>query len=74
MVQSFYRSRWRPDHAVLSISGDVDPERIAAAVDEWFGRWSGKTAGPVAPVAVTHQSGIQVVDLAGARWSEARLA
>ncbi|MCC6652588.1 MAG: insulinase family protein [Candidatus Eisenbacteria bacterium] len=74
VVQSFYRSRWRPDHAVLSISGDVDPERIAAAVDEWFGRWSGKTAGPVAPVAVTHQSGIQVVDLAGARWSEARLA
>lgn len=73
-VQSFYRSRWRPDRAVLTISGDVTPERAFAVAEEWFGRWSGKAAPDRAIPAPTQSAGVEIVDLAGARWSEVRLA
>lgn len=73
-VQAFYRSRWRPDRAVLTISGDVTPERAFAVAEEWFGRWSGKTSGDRAIAPPAQATGIQVVDLPGARWSEVRLA
>lgn len=73
-VQAFYRSRWRPDRAVLTISGDVTPERAFAVAEEWFGRWSGKTFGDRTIAPPAQSTGIQVVDLPGARWSEVRLA
>jgi zinc protease len=73
-VQSFYRGRWRPDRAVLTISGDVTPERAFAVAEEWFGRWSGKTSGDRAVASPAQSSGIEIVDLPGARWSEVRLA
>ncbi|MBI5169980.1 MAG: insulinase family protein [Candidatus Eisenbacteria bacterium] len=73
-VQSFYRSRWRPDRAVLTISGDVTPERAFAVAEEAFGRWSGRTAPDRAVEAPKPSPGVQIVDLPGARWSEVRLA
>ena len=57
-VQSFYRGRWRPDRAVLTISGDVTPERAFAVAEEWFGRWSGKTSGDRAVASNANYNGV----------------
>ena len=73
-VREFWSDRYRPDHAVLAIAGDVTPERAIAVADEWFGRWSGKGAEPPAHVrapAADHVR-IRIVDRPGSR-AELRL-
>jgi zinc protease len=45
-LESFYRSYYRPDNAVLVLAGDVDSEALAA-VDAWLGR--PKPGGSVRP-------------------------
>ena len=46
-VRTFWSERWRPDHAVLAIAGDITPERAFVVAEEWFGRWTG-TSGAMA--------------------------
>ena len=45
-LRDIYRRHGGPDHLVLAVAGDVDPERVHTLVEELFGDWQG-----VAPVA-----------------------
>lgn len=36
-LQSFYRRYYQPDNAILIVSGNIDPERTLAMIDEYFG-------------------------------------
>ena len=36
-VRSFYRTHYRPSGAILSISADLDAERMIALAEKWFG-------------------------------------
>jgi len=38
-VSSFHRSSWRPDNAVLVISGDLEVEQAMALAERHFGGW-----------------------------------
>ncbi len=44
-VKAFYQRWYRPENAVISVVGDMDPMLLAAQVEKWFGDWQGK--GPV---------------------------
>lgn len=35
----FHRRHWRPEGAVIAVSGDVDAEAVVARLDELFGGW-----------------------------------
>jgi len=56
-VRAFYRERYRPEGAALAVAGDVTPERAYAAAEEWFGRWSAKTASAPAARGASGPSG-----------------
>jgi predicted Zn-dependent peptidase len=75
-VQDFHRRYWRPDHALLAIAGDVDPERAVRLATEQFGDWAGTSAAaPVAtPVAAPGSLHIRLVDLPDLPRPEIRLA
>jgi zinc protease len=51
-LRAFHRDRYRPDAAVLAIAGDVDPVRAFAIADEYFTRWTGRSA-PLPPASAT---------------------
>ena len=59
-VKAFYQRWYRPENAVISVVGDMDPVLLAAEVEKWFGDWRGKGAltpapdfgDPVAPAGV----------------------
>ena len=59
-VKAFYQRWYRPENAVISVVGDMDPMLLAAEVEKWFGDWQGKGAltpapdfgTPVAPAGV----------------------
>jgi len=72
-VHAFHRDRWRPDHAVLTIAGDVTPERAFAAAADWFGRWSGVSAPEPARPAPKPAAGVTLVDAPDAPYAEVRL-
>ncbi len=36
-LQSFYRRYYQPDNAILIVSGNIEPERTLALIDEYFG-------------------------------------
>jgi hypothetical protein len=66
-VRTFYRQHYRPAGAVLSIAGDVTPERAYAAAQEWFGSWAAGEA-PVTAATPSRAPGsgrIRVVDQPG---------
>ncbi|MFI5372155.1 MAG: M16 family metallopeptidase [Candidatus Eisenbacteria bacterium] len=74
-AQDFHRRCWRPDHALLAIAGDVDPDRMLRAVEEQFGDWAGKGAPPaVAPSTPASGGHIRLIDAPGMRYAEIRLA
>ncbi|MES1158868.1 MAG: pitrilysin family protein [Terricaulis silvestris] len=51
-VASFHRTYWRPDNAILVISGDVTPEQGFAIAQRYFGDWAKPAeALPAAPNA-----------------------
>ncbi len=47
-VQEFFRTYYRPNNAVLTLAGDVDPKRAVELVERWFGGLPG--GDPVPPV------------------------
>ena len=73
-VQAFHRDRWRPDHAVLTIAGDVTPERAFAAAEDWFGRWAGTSAKERVRPAPRPIAGVRLLDVDGANYAEVRVA
>ena len=48
-VAAFYQRWYRPENAVISVVGDMDPALLAAKVEQWFGDWKGKGAATPAP-------------------------
>ena len=48
-VKAFYERWYRPENAVISVVGDMDPVVLAAEVEKWFGDWRGKGAVTPAP-------------------------
>lgn len=52
-LRRFHQSHYVPENAVLSVAGDIEPERLIQYAKQWFGEWQGKrtwddeTAGPV---------------------------
>ena len=48
-VQAFHGRWYRPERAVVIISGDIDPEVAASLVVKNFGGWRGKGANPAEP-------------------------
>ena len=48
-VRDLYRGFFVPDNAIVSASGDVDPEAFAAALADRFGDWASGEAGDLAP-------------------------
>ena len=71
-VREFHRDRWRPDRAVLAVAGDVDPERVFASANEWFGRWAGRNAAEPRPSGPSARRGVFVSDLRGSTIAEIR--
>ena len=48
-VTAFYRRWYRPENAVVSVVGDMDPVLLAAEVEKWFGDWKGRGTASPAP-------------------------
>ncbi|MBS0254234.1 MAG: insulinase family protein [Proteobacteria bacterium] len=46
-VRAFHARWYRPENAVVVVSGDADPQLMAALVAKWFGDWRGQ--GPRVP-------------------------
>jgi predicted Zn-dependent peptidase len=74
-VRAFYRERYRPDHAVLAIAGDVTPGQALASAREWFGNWSGRSvpARPVPSPSAIRSPGIVLIDRPDMDRAEIRL-
>jgi zinc protease len=45
-TKRYYRFAYRPDETALAIVGDVAPERVASAVERYFGSWKATGAKP----------------------------
>lgn len=74
-VRTFHEARYRPDGALIIVCGDVDPERLAPAVEARFGAWSGRSgrvSPPSAPPA--REGGVVLIDRPGSPQSELRVA
>ena len=68
-VQGFHASYWRPDNALLVISGDMTPDDGYALAERFFGAWQQPgTALPMDDAAASAKAGRQAVfiDLPGA--------
>ena len=48
-LRAFHDRWYRPENAVISISGDVDPKAIEALVTQYFSGWKGEGATAPAP-------------------------
>ncbi len=62
----YHRTYWRPDNAVLVITGDVSADEGFALAEQHFGNWARPTTAlPARPDASAHASGVRtiVVDL-----------
>ena len=59
-LRTFHRDSYRPDHAVLAITGDVTAERALAWTDEWFARWAGQSS-PAAPAGSAPGAGTRIL-------------
>lgn len=51
---AFHRAHWRPDNALLVISGDVSPEQGVALAERFYGDWAKPEAtSPAEPLVAT---------------------
>jgi len=44
LIRDYYQAYYRPERATLIVVGDIDPARVKAKIEEFFGDWKG--AGP----------------------------
>lgn len=52
-VKKYHQERIRPEETILSISGDVDPQRVVALAERVFAGWKGNAAGGWQPLAIS---------------------
>jgi zinc protease len=67
-VVAFHQTWYRPDNAVLVLTGDITPEAGFALAEKTFGDWA-RPAAPLSPVPVASPAGkprVIVIDLPGA--------
>jgi zinc protease len=63
-LKRWHKRAFVPGNAFLVVTGDVSPDRVKAAAERVFGKWTGKVAenaAPVAPPAPTTRS-VVIVD------------
>ncbi len=55
VLARFHRRHWRPEGAVIAVSGDIDAGRLVARLDELFGDWeaAGEEAAQPGPASRT---------------------
>lgn len=77
-IVGFHRAQYRPDHALIVVGGDVDPEVAFTAVQQAFRSWGGRarSVAPSSPPAARKPSNllIRLVDVPGAQEAEMRVA
>ncbi len=65
----FHRRHWRPEGAVIAVSGDVDADELVARLDELFGGWKASerqaTGGGALPAVAAATPGWRAIDRAG---------
>ena len=64
-LMTFWKTYYRPDHAILAIAGDVDVDAMRAAVAKAFGGWergSGPGAARVGTIPPAPATRILLVD------------
>lgn len=67
-VKAFYKAAWRPDHAVITVVGDITRDEAMQAISRDLGTWSAKGApAGAAPAAKGAQAG------AAPAWKPPRL-
>ncbi|NBC35872.1 insulinase family protein [Novosphingobium sp. FSY-8] len=69
-VNGFHQRWYRPENAVIVVSGDADPRLMAALIQKWFGDWPAVGAHTPAPdfgAPVTPPGGDPAWPFAGAR-------
>jgi len=74
-VRAFHRDRYRPDHAVLAIAGNVTPERASALARQWFEHWTG-TSPPfsmLSPEPRVRGARVRIIDRPGLARAEIRI-
>ncbi len=74
-LASFHRRFYRPDRSAWVVAGDVDPEAVAARLDEALAGWSGE-GGPRPEVPAASDSGpsrVILVDRPGAPQAVVRV-
>lgn len=59
-LRNFHRDTYRPDRAVLAITGDVTEERAFAWANEWFARWAGTFSAP-SPAGSAPRTGTRIL-------------
>ncbi|MBP2018744.1 zinc protease [Symbiobacterium terraclitae] len=64
-LAAFHRARYGPRGAVISVVGDIDPDRATAALEAVLDGWSGGSERPAIPAAPAPRGGRSHVTLAG---------
>jgi len=64
-LASFHRARYGPQGAVITVVGDVDPDRATAALEAALDGWRGGSERPAIPAAPAPQGSRSHVTLAG---------
>ncbi|MCK9926088.1 insulinase family protein [Frankia sp. Mgl5] len=72
-VRSLHGARVCPDGAILTLVGDVDPERALDAVEAALGSWTGTAAPGHPPAPVPTAGPILIVDRPGAVQTNIRM-
>jgi predicted Zn-dependent peptidase len=76
-LRSFHRTHYRPENAILIVTGDVTPEQVLPELEKVFGGWKGD--GPVTPLRPLPEPKqltgrkIYIVDKPGAAQSQIRI-
>jgi zinc protease len=75
-VVAFAQAHYRPDNAVLILTGDIEPERGFALAERLFGDWNAAGAPPPEPASapLPAKPRVVVVDLPGAGQASVTLA
>ncbi len=73
-TREFHRDYWRPDRAVLTVAGDVSPEKVFALVEDRFGSWQGRALADRPRPTPAPRAGVRIVDMPRAPRAEIRVA
>lgn len=75
-VQAYYASAYRPDMTTVLVIGDVDPARVKAEFEKYFGAWRARGAKPAValPQVPKNGTGAVVVPDQGRVQSDVQLA